>query len=117
MPQDNKFIVGLTKGSFHLIALLPLVWLIFSRYPTAWSRPCQRYPTFYRNSGFTFARYYCTDPTGCEIIAIYRIVSDAKITGVMVFFWAVLHLSSYLLLEIGVNNLALFFEEIFRGSI
>ena len=29
MPQDSRLIVALTKGSFHLIALLPLAWLIF----------------------------------------------------------------------------------------
>ena len=29
MPQENRLLVRLTKGGFHLIALLPLVWLIF----------------------------------------------------------------------------------------
>ncbi|ENR5390337.1 MULTISPECIES: sulfite oxidase heme-binding subunit YedZ [Providencia] len=114
MPQDNKFIVGLTKGSFHLIALLPLIWLIFLvDTQQLGADPAKDIQHFTGIAALRLLVVIVLIPLAAKLLRFTVLFQTRKLLGLWCFFWAVLHLSSYLLLEIGVNNLALFFEEIF----
>lgn len=114
MSQENKLIVWLTKGSIHLVALLPLLWLIFLiDTQQLGADPTKDIQHF---TGITVLRLLvliACIPLIAQLLRFTTLFQTRKALGLWCFFWAALHLSSYLLLEIGINNLGLFFEEIY----
>ncbi|MCW2258466.1 sulfoxide reductase heme-binding subunit YedZ [Providencia alcalifaciens] len=106
--------IWLIKGIFHLIALLPLVWLIYAIYFQELSAdPAKDIQHF---TGLTALRLLIVI-IAIPMLAYYlkwnELFQTRKLLGLWCFFWAVLHLSSYLILEIGWGDLTLFFSEIF----
>lgn len=106
--------IWLIKGIFHLIALLPLVWLIYAIYFQELSAdPAKDIQHF---TGLTALRLLVLTvaiPMLAYYLKLNELFQTRKLLGLWCFFWAVLHLSSYLLLEIGWGNFTLFFSEIF----
>ncbi|HHR5859647.1 TPA: protein-methionine-sulfoxide reductase heme-binding subunit MsrQ [Providencia alcalifaciens] len=114
MPQDSRLIVALTKGSFHLIALLPLAWLIFLiDAQRLGADPAKDIQHFTGIAALRLLLIIVLIPLAARLLRFTALFQTRKLLGLWCFFWAVLHLTSYLLLEIGINNLALFFEEVF----
>ncbi|CAG9406609.1 protein-methionine-sulfoxide reductase heme-binding subunit MsrQ [Providencia alcalifaciens] len=114
MPQDSRLIVALTKGSFHLIALLPLAWLIFLiDAQRLGADPAKDIQHFTGIAALRLLLIIVLTPLAARLLRFTALFQTRKLLGLWCFFWAVLHLTSYLLLEIGINNLALFFEEVF----
>ncbi|CAG9406812.1 TPA: protein-methionine-sulfoxide reductase heme-binding subunit MsrQ [Providencia alcalifaciens] len=114
MPQDSRLIVALTKGSFHLIALLPLAWLIFLiDAQRLGADPAKDIQHFTGIAALRLLLIIVLIPLAARLLRFTALFQTRKLLGLWCFFWAVLHLTSYLLLEIGINNLALFFDEIF----
>ncbi|MTC48705.1 sulfoxide reductase heme-binding subunit YedZ [Providencia alcalifaciens] len=114
MPQDSRLIVALTKGSFHLIALLPLAWLIFLiDAQRLGADPAKDIQHFTGIAALRLLLIIVLIPLAARLLRFTALFQARKLLGLWCFFWAVLHLTSYLLLEIGINNLALFFDEIF----
>ncbi|HHR6453725.1 TPA: protein-methionine-sulfoxide reductase heme-binding subunit MsrQ [Providencia alcalifaciens] len=114
MPQDSRLIVALTKGSFHLIALLPLAWLIFLiDAQRLGADPAKDIQHFTGIAALRLLLIIVLIPLAARLLRFTALFLTRKLLGLWCFFWAVLHLTSYLLLEIGINNLALFFEEVF----
>ncbi|CAG9406909.1 Protein-methionine-sulfoxide reductase heme-binding subunit MsrQ [Providencia alcalifaciens] len=114
MSQDSRLIVALTKGSFHLIALLPLAWLIFLiDAQRLGADPAKDIQHFTGIAALRLLLIIVLIPLAARLLRFTALFQTRKLLGLWCFFWAVLHLTSYLLLEIGINNLALFFEEVF----
>ncbi|CAG9406847.1 sulfite oxidase heme-binding subunit YedZ [Providencia alcalifaciens] len=114
MPQENRLVVRLTKGGFHLIALLPLIWLIFLiDTQRLGADPAKDIQHFTGIATLRLLVVIALIPVIAKLLRFTTLFQIRKLLGLWCFFWAVLHLSSYLLLEIGVNNLSLFFEEVF----
>lgn len=114
MPQENRLVVRLTKGGFHLIALLPLIWLIFLiDTQRLGADPAKDIQHFTGIATLRLLVVIALIPVIAKLLRFTTLFQTRKLLGLWCFFWAVLHLSSYLLLEIGVNNLSLFFEEVF----
>ena len=114
MSQDSRLIVALTKGSFHLIALLPLAWLIFLiDAQRLGADPAKDIQHFTGIAALRLLLIIVLIPLAARLLRFTALFPTRKLLGLWCFFWAVLHLTSYLLLEIGINNLALFFEEVF----
>ncbi|MTC28500.1 sulfoxide reductase heme-binding subunit YedZ [Providencia alcalifaciens] len=114
MPQDSRLIVALTKGGFHLIALLPLAWLIFLiDAQRLGADPAKDIQHFTGIAALRLLLIIVLIPLAARLLRFTALFQTRKLLGLWCFFWAVLHLTSYLLLEIGINNLALFFEEVF----
>ncbi|WP_407901168.1 sulfite oxidase heme-binding subunit YedZ [Providencia rustigianii] len=114
MPQENRWLLWGTKAFFHLIGLLPLLWLIFlidsGQLGADPAKDIQHY------TGIATLRLLvliALIPLAVRLLRFNILFQTRKLLGLWCFFWAALHLSSYLLLEIGVNNLALFFDEVF----
>lgn len=114
MPQENRLLVRLTKGGFHLIALLPLAWLIFLiDTQRLGADPAKDIQHFTGIAALRLLIVIALIPVIAKLLRFTTLFQTRKLLGLWCFFWALLHLSSYLLLEIGVNNLSLFFEEVF----
>ena len=114
MSQDSRLIVALTKGSFHLIALLPLAWLIFLiDAQRLGADPAKDIQHFTGIAALRLLLIIVLIPLAARLLRFTALFQTRKLLGLWCFFWAVLHLTSYLLLEIGIYNLALFFEEVF----
>ncbi|VEB63043.1 Flavocytochrome yedZ [Providencia rustigianii] len=114
MPQENRWLLWGTKAFFHLVGLLPLLWLIFlidsGQLGADPAKDIQHY------TGIATLRLLvliALIPLAVRLLRFNILFQTRKLLGLWCFFWAALHLSSYLLLEIGVNNLALFFDEVF----
>lgn len=105
--------VFLIKAVFHLIGVLPLLWLIYALNMQLLSaEPAKDIQHF---TGLTALRLLLVI-VSIPLFAYYLKWNDLfqvrKLLGLWCFFWASLHLVSYLLLEIGWSNLGVFFSEI-----
>lgn len=117
MSQENKLTVWLTKGSIHLIALLPLLWLFFLiNAQQLGADPAKDIQHFTGIAALRLLILTACIPLIAQLLRFTPLFQVRKALGLWCFFWAALHLSSYLLLEIGINNLGLFFEEIYSRA-
>lgn len=106
--------VILTKLLFHLVAVLPLIGLIYAvNFNQLSADPAKDIQHF---TGITTLRLLVIVsliPLIAQLSGWTTLFQVRKLLGLWCFCWATLHLSSYLLLEIGWGNIAFFFSEIF----
>lgn len=103
----------LLKCFFHSVAFLPLAWLIYAiNFQQLSADPAKDIQHF---TGLTALRLLVTISL-IPVVAYYlkwnTLFQVRKLMGLWCFVWASLHLTSYLLLEIGWGNLPLFFSEV-----
>lgn len=114
MNQENRLLVWTVKGFFHLIALVPLLWLIFLIETEQLSAdPAKDIQHFTGIITLRLLVVIALIPLIAHLLKFTALFQVRKLLGLWCFFWAVLHLSSYLVFEIGLNNISLFFSEIF----
>ncbi|KLN96959.1 ferric reductase-like transmembrane domain-containing protein [Moellerella wisconsensis] len=114
MPQKNRWLIWLTKGIGHLIALLPLLELIFLiRMDQLGADPAKDIQHFTGISALRILILIALIPLLARLFQFTALFEVRKLLGLWCFVWAILHLSSYLVLEIGINDLSLFFAEVF----
>ena len=105
--------IGLMKSIFQLIALLPLVWLIYAiNFQQLSADPAKDIQHFTGLTALRLLVLIAVIPMLAYYLKWNNIFQVRKLVGIWCFVWATLHLTSYLLLEIGWNNVALFFSEI-----
>lgn len=101
------------KVCLHLAGLLPFLWLVWAiNHGGLASRSSERYSAFYWS--------HCTEILLATLLitplARYAkqplLIRTRRLLGLWCFAWATLHLTSYALLELGVNNLALLGKEL-----
>ncbi|MBG3013948.1 protein-methionine-sulfoxide reductase heme-binding subunit MsrQ [Proteus faecis] len=106
--------VKLLKTIFHLIGLLAFIWLIYAIYTQKFSSdPSKDIQHF---TGITTLRLLiilALIPMVAFYLKLNTLFQVRKPLGLWCFFWANLHLASYLLLEIGWENITFFFSEVF----
>lgn len=106
--------VLLTKLLFHLVAIVPLIGLMYAiKFNQLSADPAKDIQHF---SGITTLRLLVTValiPMVAQFSGWITLFQVRKLLGLWCFCWATLHLSSYLLLEIGWGNFTFFFSEIF----
>ncbi|GAB1437481.1 protein-methionine-sulfoxide reductase heme-binding subunit MsrQ [Providencia sp.] len=109
--------VMLTKLLFHLVAILPLIGLIYAvNFNQLSADPAKDIQHF---TGITTLRLLVIVsliPLIAQLSGWTTLFQVRKLLGLWCFCWATLHLSSYLLLEIGWGNIAFFFSEIFSRT-
>ncbi|HBO21634.1 MAG TPA: sulfoxide reductase heme-binding subunit YedZ [Providencia sp.] len=106
--------IGLVKGIFQLIALLPLAWLIYAiNLQQLSADPAKDIQHFTGLTALRLLVLIAVIPMLAHYLKWNNIFQVRKLVGIWCFVWATLHLTSYLLLEIGWSNVALFFSEIY----
>lgn len=114
MANESRTALLITKTIFHVSALLPLVWLIFAiNYQFLGGDPAKDIQHFTGIAALRLLLVIASIPILAHYLRLTVLFQTRKLLGLWCFFWAVLHLLSYLLLEIGWGNLSLFFSEIF----
>lgn len=104
----------LTKILFHLIALMPLIWLIYAiNFDQLSADPAKDIQHFLGVTTLRLLVVIAIIPSVAIILQWNSLFQVRKLLGLWSFCWASLHLTSYLLLEIGWGNFAAFFNEIF----
>lgn len=114
MLTENRAAVLITKVIAHTAALLPLLWLVYAINSQALgAEPTKDIQHF---TGLIALRLLITValiPILAHFLRFNTLFQTRKLLGLWCFVWSLLHLCSYLLLEIGWNNLSLFFSEVF----
>lgn len=113
MRLTLKQITGL-KVLLHLAGLLPLLWLIFSvLHGTGFSAdPAKDIQHF---TGLTALKFLLATLLITPLARYGRqplLFRVRRLLGLWCFAWATLHLASYALLELGLNNVALLGSEL-----
>lgn len=101
------------KVSLHLAGLLPFLWLVWGD-QSRWTgcRSGERYSAFYRSHCTEIFAGDLVNHTSGTLRKTAVIDTHSPPVRLMVLCWATLHLTSYALLELGVNNLALLGKEL-----
>lgn len=98
---------------FHLMALLPLVWLVYAlNFDKLSADPAKDIQHFTGITALRLLILIVVIPAVAYYLKWNSLYQTRKLLGLWCFVWATLHLASYLFFEIGVNNIALFFSEI-----
>lgn len=98
---------------FHLMALLPLVWLVYAlNFDKLSADPAKDIQHFTGITALRLLILIAVIPAAAHYLKWNSLYQTRKLLGLWCFTWATLHLASYLLLEIGINNIALFLSEI-----
>lgn len=106
--------VLLTKLLFHLVAVLPLIGLMYAvKFNQLSADPAKDIQHFTGITTFRLLIIVSLIPMIAKLSGWTTLFQVRKLLGLWCFCWATLHLSSYLLLEIGWGNFAFFFSEIF----
>lgn len=109
--------IWLIKLCAHVIALSPLFWLCFLIETQKFGEEPAKDIIFF--TGITALRlllFIALIPLIVRLSKFTVLFQLRKILGLWCFFWAVLHVSSYLFFEIGIYNINLFFIEIFSRT-
>lgn len=101
------------KVSLHLAGLLPFLWLVWGD-QSRWTgcRSGERYSAFYRSHCTEIFAGDLVNHTSGTLRKTAVIDTHSPPVRLMVLCLATLHLTSYALLELGVNNLALLGKEL-----
>lgn len=106
--------VKLLKTIFHLIGLLTFTWLTYALYTQQFSAdPAKDIQHFTGITALRLLILLALIPMAAYYSKLSALFQIRKLLGLWCFFWASLHLTSYLLLEIGWENIPLFFSEVF----
>lgn len=98
---------------FHLMAVLPLVWLVYAlNFDKLSADPAKDIQHFTGITALRLLILIAVIPAVAHYLKWNNLYQTRKLLGLWCFVWATLHLTSYLFFEIGVNNIALFFSEI-----
>ncbi|QAV22149.1 protein-methionine-sulfoxide reductase heme-binding subunit MsrQ [Proteus hauseri] len=109
--------VKLLKTIFHLIGLLAFIWLIYALYNQQFSAdPAKDIQHFTGITALRLLILLALIPMAADYLKLNALFQVRKLLGLWCFFWASLHLTSYLLLEIGWENITLFFNEVFSRT-
>ncbi len=101
------------KLFFHMTAVLPLVWLIYTvSYGVLGADPAKDIQHFTGITALRLVIIIAVIPVIAFYFKLNSLYQVRKLLGLWCFFWATLHLASYFFLEIGAENTALFFSEI-----
>ncbi|OAT45552.1 membrane protein [Proteus hauseri ATCC 700826] len=117
MQPQHGIDVKLLKTIFHLIGLLAFIWLIYALYNQQFSAdPAKDIQHFTGITALRLLILLALIPMAADYLKLNALFQVRKLLGLWCFFWASLHLTSYLLLEIGWENMALFFNEVFSRT-
>lgn len=101
------------KALLHLAAFLPLVWLFFAVNSGGFSAdPAKDIQHFTGRMALKLLLATLAVSPLAKFAKEPLLVRTRRLLGLWCFAWAALHLASYLLLELGVNNLSLLWSEI-----
>ncbi len=114
MNKEGRAAVISLKTIFHVAALCPLLWLFFAiNNQLLGADPAKDIQHFTGITALRLLLVICLIPMLAYYLRLNILFQTRKLLGLWCFFWALLHLCSYLFLEIGWSNLSLFFTEIF----
>lgn len=117
MQPQHGIDVKLLKTIFHLIGLLAFIWLTYALYNQQFSAdPAKDIQHFTGITALRLLILLALIPMAADYLKLNALFQVRKLLGLWCFFWASLHLTSYLLLEIGWENMALFFNEVFSRT-
>lgn len=113
LKESHVAVLG-TKAIAHIAALLPLLWLIYAiNSQNLGADPAKDIQHFTGITALRLLIAIALIPILAHFLRFNALFQTRKLLGLWCFSWALLHLCSYLLLEIGWNNLSLFFSEVF----
>lgn len=114
MLKESRMAVFSTKSIAHIAALLPLLWLIYAiNSQILGADPAKDIQHFTGIIALRLLIVIALIPVLAYFLRFNVLFQTRKLLGLWCFTWALLHLCSYLLLEIGWNSLSLFFSEVF----
>ena len=101
------------KVSLHLAGFLPLVWLFWAGHQGYFSAdPAKDIQHFTGRMALKFLLATLLVSPLARYAKQPLLIRVRRLLGLWCFAWATLHLTSYTLLELGINNLALLGSEI-----
>ena len=105
--------IGWLKVALHLAGFLPLVWLFWAGHQGYFSAdPAKAIPHFTGRMALKFLLATLLITPLARYAKQPLLIRTRRLLGLWCFAWATLHLTSYTLLELGINNLALLGSEI-----
>ncbi len=105
--------ITVLKILLHLTGLLPLLWLLFSLRSGAFSAdPAKDIQHFTGLMALKFLLGTLAVSPLARLLKQPLLIRVRRLVGLWCFSWASLHLLSYWLLELGINNLALLGSEL-----
>ncbi len=109
--QQRKTVTWL-KHPAGLAGLFPFLWLVSAiNHSGLGPDPWERYSAFYRSHCTEIFAGDLVNHTSGTLRKTGVLIRARRLLGLWCFAWATLHLTSYALLELGVNNLALLGKE------
>ncbi|MGR7877116.1 protein-methionine-sulfoxide reductase heme-binding subunit MsrQ [Klebsiella aerogenes] len=105
--------IGWLKVALHLAGFLPLVWLFWAGYQGYFSAdPAKDIQHFTGRMALKFLLATLLITPLARYAKQPLLIRTRRLLGLWCFAWATLHLTSYTLLELDINNLALLGSEI-----
>ncbi|HHG9064597.1 TPA: protein-methionine-sulfoxide reductase heme-binding subunit MsrQ [Citrobacter freundii] len=112
MRLTAKHIIGL-KVCLHLAGLLPFIWLLWAvNYGGLSADPVKDIQHFTGRTALKFLLATLLVSPLTRYAKQPLLIRTRRLLGLWCFAWATLHLTSYALLELGINNLALLGREL-----
>ncbi len=100
------------KVSLHLAGLLPFLWLVWAINHGGLVRFGERYQHFTGRTALKFLLATLLITPLARYAKQPLLIRTRRLLGLWCIAWATLHLTSYALLELGVNDLALLGKEL-----
>ena len=105
--------IGWLKVALHLAGFLPLVWLFWAGHQGYFSAdPAKDIQHFTGRMALKFLLATLLITPLARYAKQPLLIRTRRLLGLWCFAWATLHLTSYALLELGINNLALLGREL-----
>ena len=112
MRLTAKHIIGL-KVCLHLAGLLPFIWLFWAvNHGGLSADPVKDIQHFTGRTALKFLLATLLVSPLTRYAKQPLLIRTRRLLGLWCFAWATLHLTSYALLELGINNLALLGREL-----